>query len=451
MALDQVVLNQNSTVGAAIGVDNIGGVDYEVVKQAFGTPGSLTVVDAANPLPVTDAAAETSLAAILAKIIVSPATEITLAAVLAQLVSGIVVAVSNFPGTQPISGNVAVSNFPATQPISAISLPLATGATTETTLAAILAKIIAAPATATLQSAGNTSLASIDGKLTNPLPVSGTVTVDTSALATQTTLAAILAKIIAAPSTAANQATEIASLANLDVALSTRLKPADTLAAVTAVTAITNALPAGTNILGKVGIDQTTPGTTNGVQVNAGTAEIGNVKNSGTFAVQATPVTQADTFMLGGVNVKEINAVTPLMGAGNTGTGSLRVTVATDQAVIPIDIQVSSSSTGATSNATSTAYEASRVIKAGVGRLYQITGYNSKTSSQFIQLHNATSLPADTAVPVITFTVAPQSNFSLDFAMRGRYFSTGIVICNSSTGATKTIASADCWFDCQFL
>lgn len=35
-------------------------------------------------------------------------------------------------------------------------------------------------------------------------------------------------------------------------------------------------------------------------------------------------------------NVAQINGVTPLMGAGNTGTGSLRVTVASDQAVIPI-------------------------------------------------------------------------------------------------------------------
>jgi hypothetical protein len=40
------------------------------------------------------------------------------------------------------------------------------------------------------------------------------------------------------------------------------------------------AIPAGTNLIGKVGIDQTTPGTTNGVQVNAalpaGTNTIGN-------------------------------------------------------------------------------------------------------------------------------------------------------------------------------
>lgn len=36
------------------------------------------------------------------------------------------------------------------------------------------------------------------------------------------------------------------------------------------------------------------------------------------------------------VNVAQINGVTPLMGAGNTGTGSPRVTIATDQVVIPV-------------------------------------------------------------------------------------------------------------------
>lgn len=34
-------------------------------------------------------------------------------------------------------------------------------------------------------------------------------------------------------------------------------------------------------------------------------------------------------------NIAQINGVTPLMGAGNTGTGSPRVTIATDQAVLP--------------------------------------------------------------------------------------------------------------------
>ena len=43
---------------------------------------------------------------------------------------------------------------------------------------------------------------------------------------------------------------------------------------------VKGAIAAGTNIIGKVGIDQTTPGTTNGVQITAGTANVGQVGGS---------------------------------------------------------------------------------------------------------------------------------------------------------------------------
>lgn len=104
----------------------------------------------------------------------------------------------------------------------------------------------------------------------------------------------------------------------------------------------------------------------------------------------------------------------------------------------------------APANNPSTAYEASRIIKAGNGILFGVSGYNSKTSAQFIQLHDSAALPADTAVPVELFSVPASSNFSIDFGVHGKAFGLGVVVCNSSTGPTKTIGSADCWFSPRF-
>ena len=112
----------------------------------------------------------------------------------------------------------------------------------------------------------------------------------------------------------------------------------------------------------------------------------------------------------------------------------------------------SASSAVAPSNANSgSAYVASLVVKASAGVLYGLTGYNSRTSAQFIQVHSASALPADGVAPVVTFTVPASSNFSLDYGRFGRYCTPGIVISNSSTGPTKTIGSADIFVDVQYV
>lgn len=99
----------------------------------------------------------------------------------------------------------------------------------------------------------------------------------------------------------------------------------------------------------------------------------------------------------------------------------------------------------------SVAYEASTLSKASAGHVRSIEGYNSKASAQFIQLHNASSVPADTAVPEMVITVPATSNFSIDFGEDGYYCDTGIVACNSSTGPTKTVGAADVYFTIRYI
>lgn len=94
----------------------------------------------------------------------------------------------------------------------------------------------------------------------------------------------------------------------------------------------------------------------------------------------------------------------------------------------------------------SSAYEASRVLKASAGQMVSLVGYNAKTSGQFIQVFNSTTVPADATAPVLTFWVPASSNFSYDVPVTGLPFATGIAVSNSSTGPTKTIGSADCYF-----
>ena len=94
------------------------------------------------------------------------------------------------------------------------------------------------------------------------------------------------------------------------------------------------------------------------------------------------------------------------------------------------------------------AYAASLIIKDGPGKLLGLSGYNSG-ADQFLQVHDSATLPADTAVPTIVLKILADSNFAFDFGIYGRYFKAGIVVCNSSTGPTKTIGSANCWFEGQ--
>ena len=99
----------------------------------------------------------------------------------------------------------------------------------------------------------------------------------------------------------------------------------------------------------------------------------------------------------------------------------------------------------------SLALEQFHVIKSGPGTLYGVSVYSNKAAAQFIQLFDTTTAPGSGAIPVCTFTVAATSNLGLYWGSVGRWFNQGIVIANSSTAATQTAASADCFFDAQYV
>lgn len=256
-------------------------------------------------------------------------------------ISGSSISVSNFPSTQSISGTVAVSNFPATQNVAVTNIPTVTanigitnGLALDTSIAALSAKfgslgqkimsgsapiVIASdqsalPVTGTffqttqpVSGTGSFTVAQPTGTNLHVVvdsapstPITGTITANqgtpnstanawpvkpTDGTNSQAYTAAGAAKVdgsaVTQPVSAAslplptNAAQETGGhLASIDTKLTSPLTTNST-------------LQAGSAIVGKIGIDQTTPGTTNGIQVNAalptGTNSIGQVTaNAGT-------------------------------------------------------------------------------------------------------------------------------------------------------------------------
>jgi hypothetical protein len=192
---------------------------------------------------------------------------------------------SALAGTLTVGGSVAVSNLPSTQPISAASLPLPTGAATSANQPALnadggaLAHVTNFPASQAVswsgQSVGVSSLPSLP---------SGSNTIGSVNVANFPSTQAVSASSLPLPTGAATAA----GVAAVATALGTPAQDGTDATGVTAptggvgirgwlsgnyskLTAIATALAgtlttvnaAGSSIIGKVGIDQTTPGTTN--------------------------------------------------------------------------------------------------------------------------------------------------------------------------------------------
>lgn len=232
------------------------------------------------------------------------------------------------------------------------------------------------------------------------------------------------------------------------------------------------------------------------------------VTNSGTFATQ--PTIQTGSNQIGhleanqSTNVAQINGVTPLMGAGNTGTGSARVTIATDDvnlsaiaaAVHTEDVasagadkgiammairddtlnstsgtegdyellhttadgalwvtQAPSTSNGwSTFNATSSdgataLTNTAQAIKASAGTLGGWYVYNPNATAQFVQLYNTASgsVTVGTTNPLFMLTIPATSAANIEFG-NGINFATAMSCSATSTaggnGAPSTALDA---------
>ena len=247
--------------------------------------------------------------------------------------------------------------------------------------------------------------------------------------------------------------------------------------------------------VGALSVDQTTPGTTNGVVVNSSALPSGAATQAtlasilsavptgvATSANQVTANASLATIASSGATQATLASVLTKLAdpASQTTLSALNAKVATEttlgailakliaapateSSLAALNAKVTAVNTGAvvvasgtvTANvqtvslASSTAYEASRIVKASAGTLFSLSGYNSGPA-QFLQVHNSASIPANGAAPAMLLAIPAQSTFAFEWD-KGVVLSAGIVVSNSSTGATKTIGSADCYFTATYI
>lgn len=224
--------------------------------------------------------------------------------------------------------------------------------------------------------------------------------------------------------------------------------------------ALVAATPAGTNLIGKVGIDQTTPGTTNGTvpagNVASGAADSGNpVKVGGVY--NSTPPTLT-TGQRGNMQL-DVNGnqqVRLMLLGGNIGDAvpASNVGLARDQANANNLMMAMAQSiyNGASYDrvrktniykrvASSAASGNPDFLKASAGDVTKFWGLCGATAA-YLQIYNKASAPTvGTDTPVLTYPIVANSAFT-DRIEGGGYFSTGIAFAFTTDAAGTTGSAA---------
>ena len=210
--------------------------------------------------------------------------------------------------------------------------------------------------------------------------------------------------------------------------------------------AVQSTLQAGSAIVGQVGIDQTTPGTTNGVQINAalpaGTNAIGKLSaNSGVDIgdVDVTSIAAGDN------NIGNIDVASIAAGDNNIGNVDIVTLPATPAGTNLIGrVQIDAQSANAADSLKYTSVgstEDEHAVKATAGVLYSVIATNTNAAVRYFRCANLTAANTapGTSTPIIDLAIpgaATGAGFSHTFPV-GLTFSTALT-CWLVTGAADS-------------
>lgn len=311
----------------------------------------------------------------------------------------------------------------------------------------------------------------------NPLPVVQTGTLNVGTVTTVTTVAAVTAISNALPA-GANAIGKLAANSGVDIGdVDVTSVPADPFGANADAASATGSISAklrfiagtGIPITGTVAVTQSgawslsANQSTNVAQLAGTTTDTNSgVKSAGTLRVVLATDQPALTNKLlvtpdsvalpanQSVNCSQINGVTVLMGNGNTGTGSQRVTIASDNTAFSVNAVQSGTWTvqpGNTANTTpwlaslrpgtsgglsifhlvSAATTNATNLKASAGQVFGWYIYNSNAAARKVVFHNTAGTPTAGASVIFAIMIPPSSAANV-FTDAGIAFATGIAI-----------------------
>jgi hypothetical protein len=376
---DGLTLNAGSG-GATLATDDIGGTHYQIVKLAAGALDSATLVSSSNPLPVGDAGGSLTV-----------------------------------DGTVAVSGTVAV-----TDNAGSLTVDAPVGTPVFVRLSDGAAAISALPVT------DNAGSLTVDGTV----GISGTVTVDSELTTADldtgagTDTRAVVGLVYGA------------SGGGVLVSTTNPLPIADNGGSVTVDGTVSITANSSVNVSQVAG---TTPDTNSGNK-SAGTLRV--VLATDQPALTNKLLVTPDSVALPAnqsVNVSQINGVTPLMGNGATGTGSHRVTIASDNTAFAVNAQVTPVTSGGLSTASGSIGATVTAVKAGAGQLYGYYFYNPNASVAYVQVFDVAtgSVTLGTTTPKLSLGIPAGSAANLDIS-NGVAFGTAITIAITTTRAGST-------------